>query len=70
MDELDNLIINLDRLNKAILFSLDERQLEVQRSKCISKIDNICKVIEPNDRFIDLIKKYLTVQEEYKIKKK
>lgn len=76
--ELETSIINLKKLNDSILYSIDHRiveKLEKERSDCVTIIDHQCKNIKPKltngiinnrSKFIDLIKKYIIIQENYK----
>lgn len=48
MDKLEEFINELEKINKAILYSIDERELEVKRSECVCEIDNQCKMIKSN----------------------
>jgi t-SNARE complex subunit (syntaxin) len=77
--QLEISINELKKINNAIVYNVDTKiidRLEKERSECISIIDTQCKNIKPklSDqtrlKFIDLIKNYLTVQENYKNTKK
>ena len=72
-------INDLNRINNAILYDINMKsdgKLEKERSNCISSIDIQCKNIKTHltdqtrIQFIDLIKKYLTIQEDYRNTKK
>jgi syntaxin 1B/2/3 len=70
MNCLNNLINQLDQINQSLLCSIDEKDLDGQRIACISNINKQCQIIKQTkhnkDEFIELIKKYITIQENYK----
>jgi t-SNARE complex subunit (syntaxin) len=76
MEALEKLIHDLDKINNEILFSIDGEDLEIKRTNHIAEINDHCKIITSNldkndkDQFINLIKKYLTIQEDYRDKKR
>ena len=77
MDNLALSIKNLETLNNTILYSINTKYAEKDRVELINKIDHQCKMIQPKldhptdqEYFVNLIKKYLMIQENYKNNKK
>lgn len=77
--DLELYIANLKKINNLILYDIrmeSTDKLEKERSVCISKINAQCNYIRPNLtdqfrlKFVDMIKGYLTIQEDYTHTKK
>lgn len=71
MDTLSLYISQLKHINEELLFAIDCKVLEKDRVKCIDNIDNYCKTVKiyndkEKEEFVELIKKYILVQEDYK----
>lgn len=71
MDKLESYIHELNVINNNLLYALSTKMTDDDRNICVDKIDKQCKLIKPlNDeekkQFIDLIKNYIVIQEEYK----
>src|SRR6478672_9624492 len=73
---LDYLINQLDQINKNILYSIHEQDLESDRIHCIENINKQCQKfkskpdLNQQDQFIKLIKKYIEIQDYYKKQKR
>lgn len=65
---MNDLLDNLNNINNQILASVDDRQLKIIREEIINKIDYQCQILRTNvdpNQFNDLIRKYLTIQQNY-----
>jgi t-SNARE complex subunit (syntaxin) len=71
MDTLLLYINQLKYVNDELLFAIDCKMLENNRLVCIDHIDKTCQLIKQTDNydkevFVELIKKYIIIQEDYK----
>lgn len=71
MDKLSDYIDELKKINNDLLYALSTKITDKDRDNCVNRIDAQCKLINPTnnnekEQFVALIKRYITVQEDYK----